>query len=185
MQAANLGKTATCRDKRTHHTGRVSSNNDPVAKTSKGRKIGYVRVSDADQSEDLQMDALQRVGCEMIYRDHGISGAKIARPGLDQMMADLSTGDTLTVWKLDRLGRSTIHLLSILEDLQKRGVHFHAITQGLDTSTAVGRMIFGQLAVFAEYERSLISERTKAGMKAAKARGVHIGRPKGRRIKCV
>lgn len=143
-----------------------------------GRKIGYVRVSDADQSEDLQIDALNAAGCVKLYTDHGLSGAKAHRPGLQSMLDDLTAGDTLTVWKLDRLGRSTLHLMTILEDLQQRGIHFHAITQGIDTSTAVGRMIFGQLAVFAEYERSLISERTKAGMKAAKARGVHVGRPK-------
>ncbi|MDW3181643.1 recombinase family protein [Roseobacter sp.] len=144
----------------------------------KGRKIGYVRVSDADQSEALQMDALKAEGCVTIYCDHGVSGVRTARPALDQMMTQLKAGDTLTVWKLDRLGRSTIHLLQILNDLSGRGIHFHTITQGIDTSTAVGRMIFGQLAVFAEYERSLISERTKAGMKAAKQRGVHVGRPK-------
>lgn len=143
-----------------------------------GRKIGYVRVSDADQSEALQIDALKDEGCKKIYTDHGLSGAKTARPALDEVLNELREGDTLTVWKLDRLGRSTVHLLSILEDLQARGVHFHAITQRIETSTAVGRMIFGQLAVFAEYERSLISERTKAGMKAAKQRGVHVGRPK-------
>jgi len=145
---------------------------------SNGRKIGYVRVSDADQSEALQIDALKKAGCVKFYTDHGVSGAKASRPGLDQMMSDLRSGDTLTVWKLDRLGRSTLHLLSILDQLRNEGVHFHAITQGIDTSTAVGRMIFGQLAVFAEYERSLISERTKAGMIAAKLRGVHLGRPK-------
>ena len=143
----------------------------------KGRKIGYIRVSDADQSEALQVDALTKAGCVKLYRDHGISGAARARPALDQMLEDLKEGDTLTVWKLDRLGRSTIHLLQILDGLRDRGIHFNALTQGIDTSTAVGRMIFGQLAVFAEYERSLISERTKAGMKAAKARGVHVGRP--------
>ncbi len=142
-----------------------------------GQKIGYVRVSDADQSEALQLDALKAAGCTRIYRDHGVSGAKASRPALDQMMRRLKPGDTLTVWKLDRLGRSTIHLLQILSDLRDRGIHFNAITQGIDTSTAVGRMIFGQLAVFAEYERSLISERTKAGMAAAKARGKHVGRP--------
>ena len=177
MQAEKSRKSGLCRDKRTHHTGGMSLNLSGKIKGSKGRKIGYVRVSDADQTEDLQLDALIVSGCVIIYRDHGVSGAKSARPGLDQMMNDLRAGDTLTVWKLDRLGRSTIHLLSILDELRQRGVHFNAITQGIDTSTAVGRMIFGQLAVFAEYERSLISERTKAGMKAAKARGVHLGRP--------
>ncbi len=94
------------------------------------------------------------------------------------MLDTLEAGDTLVVWKLDRLGRSTIHLLQLLSDLRDRGVDFQAITQGIDTTTAVGRMLYGQLAVFAEYERSLISERTKAGMAAAKARGVHVGRPR-------
>lgn len=147
-----------------------------------GRKIGYVRVSDADQSEALQVDALKATGCSTLYTDHGVSGAKTSRPALDRMLASLREGDTLTVWKLDRLGRSTIHLLTILEALRDAGIHFHAVTQGIDTSTAVGRMIFGQLAVFAEYERCLISERTKAGMRAAKARGVHIGRPRTRHM---
>lgn len=143
-----------------------------------GRKIGYVRVSDKDQSEALQVDALNAAGCDVIYGDHGVSGAITKRHGLDDMLARLEKGDTLVVWKLDRLGRSTIHLLQLLSELRDRGVDFQAITQGIDTTTAVGRMVYGQLAVFAEYERSLISERTKAGMAAAKARGVHVGRPK-------
>lgn len=148
------------------------------AAKSKGRKIGYVRVSDRDQSEDLQLDALRNAGCDLIYGDHGVSGAITKRSGLDDLLASLEAGDTLVVWKLDRLGRSTIHLLQLLSDLRDRGVDFQAITQGIDTTTAVGRMLYGQLAVFAEYERSLISERTKAGMAAAKARGVHVGRPR-------
>lgn len=189
-----------CYARQTCHTGVVSNakpailesdqalmpNSDAGQKTAQkglenhvtGRRIGYVRVSDQDQSENLQLDALNQAGCCAIYRDHGLSGAKRHRPGLEAMLGDLQSGDTLTVWKLDRLGRSTIHLLEILNDLQARGIQFHAITQGFDTNTAVGRMIFGQLAVFAEYERSLISERTKAGMQAAKARGVHVGRPR-------
>jgi DNA invertase Pin-like site-specific DNA recombinase len=145
---------------------------------SKGRKVGYVRVSDKDQSEALQIDALKAAGCNVIYGDHGVSGKIKKRVGLDDMLNSLKSGDTLAVWKLDRLGRSTIHLLQLLSDLRDRGVDFQAITQGIDTTTAVGRMLYGQLAVFAEYERSLISERTKAGMAAAKARGVHVGRPK-------
>lgn len=143
-----------------------------------GRKIGYVRVSDKDQSEALQVDALKAAGCDVIYGDHGVSGKIRKRVGLDEMLSCLKSGDTLAVWKLDRLGRSTIHLLQLLNDLRARGVDFQAITQGIDTTTAVGRMLYGQLAVFAEYERSLISERTKAGMAAAKARGVHVGRPR-------
>lgn len=143
-----------------------------------GKKIGYVRVSDRDQTEALQVDALKLAGCDVIYGDHGVSGAIIQRAGLDELLAALQEGDTLMVWKLDRLGRSTLHLLTLLDDLRKRGVDFHAITQGIDTRTALGRMVFGQLAVFAEFEREQISERTKAGMAAAKARGVHVGRPR-------
>lgn len=141
-------------------------------------KIGYVRVSDSDQTEALQVDALKAIGCKAIYGDHGVSGSVIQRRGLDELLAALKEGDTLCVWKLDRLGRSTIHLLLLLDQLRQRGVDFVAITQGIDTTTAIGRMVFGQLAVFAEFERSQISERTKAGMEAARRRGVHIGRPR-------
>ncbi len=143
-----------------------------------GKKIGYVRVSDADQTENLQIDALKQAGCTVIYGDHGVSGMIKKRKGLDDILADLKAGDTLVVWKLDRLGRSTVHLLQLLSELRDRGIDFQAITQGIDTTTAVGRMVYGQLAVFAEFEREQISERTKAGMKAAKKRGVHIGRPR-------
>lgn len=149
-----------------------------TSKPRRGRKIGYVRVSDKDQTEALQVDALKAAGCDLIYGDHGVSGAISKRRGLDEVLSALEDGDTLVVWKLDRLGRSTIHLLQLLSDLRDRGVDFQAITQGIDTTTAVGRMLYGQLAVFAEYERTLISERTKAGMAAAKARGVHVGRPR-------
>lgn len=142
-----------------------------------GKKIGYVRVSDKDQSENLQIDALKIAGCDVIYGDHGVSGEIKHRRGLDEMLAELKSGDTLVVWKLDRLGRSTIHLLQLLSDLRDRGVDFQAITQGIDTTTAVGRMLYGQLAVFAEFEREQISDRTKAGMEAARKRGVKIGRP--------
>ena len=143
-----------------------------------GQKIGYVRVSDTDQTEDLQIDALKLAGCDVIYGDHGVSGKVTKRQGLDELLSSLKEDDTLCVWKLDRLGRSTIHLLQLLDDLRKRGIDFQAITQGIDTTTAVGRMLYGQLAVFAEFEREQISERTKAGMAAAKARGKHVGRPR-------
>jgi DNA invertase Pin-like site-specific DNA recombinase len=144
----------------------------------RSQKIGYVRVSDKEQTEDLQIDALKQAGCNVIYGDHGVSGAIRKRQGLEELLASLTEGDTLCVWKLDRLGRSTIHLFQMLDDLRKRGVDFQAITQGIDTTTAVGRMLYGQLAVFAEFEREQISERTKAGMRAAKARGKHVGRPR-------
>lgn len=150
----------------------------PDNRRSKGRKIGYVRVSDADQSENLQVDALEAAGCDVIYGDLGVSGARIRRRSLDTLLYDLGSGDVLVVWKLDRLGRSMLHLLQLLEDLRENGVDFIALTQGIDTTTAIGRMLYGQLAVFAEFEREQIRERTKAGMEAARARGVHIGRPR-------
>lgn len=144
----------------------------------KPRRIGYVRVSDDDQSADLQRCALQSAGCDVIYSDHGVSGAAISKVELDRLFQDLQAGDTLIVWKLDRLSRSTLHLLEILADLRENGIDFIALTQGIDTTTAIGRMLYGQLAVFAEFEREQIIERTKAGMAAAKARGIHVGRPR-------
>jgi len=140
-------------------------------------KVGYVRVSDDDQTQDLQIDALNAAACDVIYADHGVSGVRTHRKGLDDVLASLVTGDTLVVGKLDRHGRSTVHLLQLLDQLRARGVDFIAITQGIDTTTAVGRMLYGQLAVFAEFEREQISERTRAGMAAAKRRGKHVGRP--------
>lgn len=141
-------------------------------------KIGYVRVSDQKQDEALQIDALTNAGCEAIYGDHGVTGAAVKRRGLDQVLATLESGDALVVWKLDRLGRSTIHLLTLLDELHRRGIDFVSLTQGIDTTTPVGRMLYGQLAVFAEFEREQISERTKAGMDAARRRGKRIGRPR-------
>lgn len=141
-------------------------------------KIGYIRVSDHEQTENLQIDALNAAHCDVIYGDHGVSGSNTERKGLNDVFSALKKGDTLVVWKIDRLGRSTIHLLLMLDELRKKGIDFIAVTQGIDTTTAIGRMVFGQLAVFAEFEREQIRERTKAGMQAAKKRGVHIGRPK-------
>lgn len=141
-------------------------------------KIGYIRVSDHEQTEALQIDALKAAGCDLIYGDHGVPGLVQSRKGLNEVLAELKEGDTLTVWKLDRLGRSTVHLLLLLDELRSRGVDFQAITQGIDTSTPMGRMVYGQLALFAEFEREQIRERTKAGMAAAKRRGKHVGRPR-------
>lgn len=141
-------------------------------------KIGYIRASDHEQTEALQIDALNVAGCDVIYGDHGVSGAVRNRKGLKEVLGELKEGDTLVVWKLDRLGRSTVHLLLLLDELRNRGVDFQAITQGIDTTTATGRMVYGQLALFAEFEREQIRERTKAGMAAAKRRGKHVGRPR-------
>ena len=140
-------------------------------------RIGYVRVSYEDQTEDLQVDALKNAGCEIIFGDHGVSGAVIRRKGFDEVLTALNEGDTLVVWKIDRLSRSTVQLLLLLDQLRQRGIDFIAVTQGIDTTTAIGRMVFGHLAVFAEFEREQIRERTKAGMEAARRRGKHVGRP--------
>lgn len=139
-------------------------------------KIGYARVSTDDQNTDLQLDALKLAGCGRIYTDKGQSGAKRSRPQLDKCLADLKPGDVLTVWKLDRLGRSLSHLVAVLEDLTGRGVAFHSLTESIDTSNAAGRLLGHMIAALAEFERALITERTRAGIKAAKRRGVKLGR---------
>ena len=141
-------------------------------------KIGYARVSTADQNLELQTDALKAAGCEKIYSDHGVSGAKAERPGLDKALEHIRRKDTLVIWKLDRLGRSLSDLLSIVEYLKERGAHFLSIQDGFDTSTASGKMVFSVIGAMAEYERNLIRERTMAGLKAARARGRMGGRPK-------
>ena len=140
--------------------------------------IGYARVSTMDQSLDLQFDALEKAGCDEIFQDHGISGAKAARPGLESALARLQPGDTLIVWKLDRLGRSVQHLAQLGNWLEERGILFLAISDAIDTRTPIGKFIFHIIAAVAEYERSLMSERTKAGLASARARGVKLGRPK-------
>ena len=141
-------------------------------------KIGYARVSTNDQNLDLQMDALKDASCEKIFTDQGVSGAKVERPGLDQALAHIRKKDVLVIWKLDRLGRSLRHLLSIIEDLRDRGAHFASIQDGFDTSTASGKMVFSVIGAMAEYEKNLTRERTMAGLAAARARGRMGGRPK-------
>lgn len=138
--------------------------------------IGYVRVSTEDQNLDLQIQALQRLGCKRIYQDRGVSGAARSRPGLDKLMAQLKSGDTLAVWRLDRLGRSLPHLVQMLEALGDRGVAFHSLTENIDTSTSGGRLVFHFMAALAEFERTLISERTRAGLASARIAGKQIGR---------
>ena len=141
-------------------------------------KIGYARVSTVDQNLELQIDALKEAGCKKIFSDHGVSGAKAERPGLDKALEHIRKKDTLVIWKLDRLGRSLSDLLSIIEYLKERGAHFLSIQDGFDTSTASGKMVFSVIGAMAEYERNLIQERTMAGLKAARARGRMGGRPK-------
>lgn len=140
--------------------------------------IGYARVSTDVQRMDLQMDALKQAGCDHIFADHGISGASTDRPGLQQAMDMLQKGDTLVVWRLDRLGRSLVNLVEHVSDLGEQGVEFRSLTESIDTSSSGGKLLFHMIAALAEFERSLISERTKAGMAAAKLRGKHVGRPR-------
>lgn len=138
--------------------------------------IGYARVSTDEQNADLQHDALRAAGCEKIFTDFA-SGAAVDRPQLAIALADLSPADVLVVWKLDRLGRKVLHVLTIIADLAARQVGFRSLTQPIDTTTPIGRATASILAVFAELERDMIHERINAGIVAAKARGIHCGRP--------
>lgn len=141
------------------------------------KRYGYARVSTQDQNLDLQRNALQLACCDKIYTDQGVSGAKNDRPGLNKLLKQLHTGDTLVVWRLDRLGRSLPYLVHIIESLKQQKIHFVSITESIDTSTSGGKLLFHLMAALAEFERSLISERTRAGMAAAKANGKAIGKP--------
>ena len=138
---------------------------------------GYARISTGEQTLDLQLDALTAAGCDRIFRDTA-SGAKSDRPGLTQALDHLRAGDTLVVWRLDRLGRSLQHLITTLTDLDQRGIGFRSLTESIDTTTAGGKLIFHIFVALAEFERDLIHERTHAGLAAARARGKTGGRPK-------
>ena len=137
---------------------------------------GYARVSTADQDPTSQVEALRGAGCDPIYVEHA-SGATMERSQWSECDRGLGRGDTLVVVRIDRLGRSLADLVSTLDDLGTRGVHFRSLTEGIDTSTALGRMFYQLAGAFAEYERTLISERTRAGLDAARAAGRRIGRP--------
>jgi DNA invertase Pin-like site-specific DNA recombinase len=145
---------------------------------SKGMRIGYARVSTVDQNLDLQRAALENAGCEQIIEDHGLSGSERNRPGLEEAIKLVERGDTLVVWRLDRLGRSLVDLLDILEQLAERGAEFHSLSEAIDTNTSGGRLVFHMMGALAEFERNLISERTRAGMAIAKSAGKSIGRPR-------
>jgi DNA invertase Pin-like site-specific DNA recombinase len=140
--------------------------------------FGYARVSTTDQSLNLQKDALKAAGCRRIFSDIA-SGAKAKRPGLDDVLQHCQSGDTLVVWKLDRLGRSLSHLVETVKDLVARGVGFQSLQEKIDTTTSGGKLIFHIFASLAEFERDIIRERTNAGLSAARARGRKGGRPKG------
>jgi DNA invertase Pin-like site-specific DNA recombinase len=139
--------------------------------------VGYARVSTLEQDASLQIDALQQAGCERIFQDKA-SGVKTERPGLQEARAFLRKGDTLVVWRLDRLGRSLKHLIEMVSELEGRGVGFRSLQEAIDTTTSGGRLIFHIFGALAEFERNLIRERTMAGLKAARARGRKGGRPK-------
>ena len=139
-------------------------------------RIGYARVSTTDQNLDLQRNALQAAGCIRVFEDHGVSGAATRRCGLAAAQRCLKKGDVLVVWRLDRLGRSVRHLVELVARLQRRQVGFCSLTENIDTESAGGRMIFHVLAAMAEFERSIIRERTVADIAAARARGQSHGR---------
>jgi DNA invertase Pin-like site-specific DNA recombinase len=141
----------------------------------KNTLIGYARVSTQDQTPALQTDELKKAGCEKIYEDKA-SGTKEDRPSLQEMLSNLRKGEVVVVWRLDRLGRSLKHLLQIVEELEAKGVGFKSLTEGFDTTTSGGKLIFQIFGALGEFERNLIVERTKAGLEAARARGRKGGR---------
>ena len=138
-------------------------------------RIGYARVSTAEQSLDLQLDALRYAGCERVFTAHA-SAAHTPRLGLGEARSHLRPGDVLVVWKLDRLGRSVKGLVDLVNELAEEGVQFHSLTDGIDTTTPHGRFFFHLMASLAQMERELIVERTKAGLEAARKRGRVVGR---------
>ena len=139
--------------------------------------IGYARVSTIEQDLALQLDALRAAGTTRIFEDRGVSGARTERPGLNAALSFLRDGDTLVVWKLDRLGRSMTHLLQTVSELEGRGVGFRSLTENIDTTTPTGRLVFHIFGALGQFERDLIRERTNAGLAAAAARGRKGGRP--------
>lgn len=140
-------------------------------------QVGYARVSTAGQDFALQRDALKNAGCERVFEDVA-SGAKTARPALSEALDYLRAGDTLVVWRLDRLGRSLSHLIEVVRDMNEAGIGFRALQEQIDTTTAGGKLVFHVFGALAEFERELIRERTSAGLRAARARGRVGGRKK-------
>jgi DNA invertase Pin-like site-specific DNA recombinase len=141
-------------------------------------QIGYARVSTPEQSLALQLDALRQAGCRKVYEEI-ISGARVERPVLQDLLTHLRDGDVLLIWKLDRLGRSLRHLIEVVTDLAQRGIGFKSLQENLDTTTSSGKLVFHMFGALAEFERDLIRERTQAGLVAARARGRLGGRPRG------
>ena len=140
--------------------------------------IGYARVSTTDQNPQLQLDALHEAGATRVFTDHGVSGATACRPELDACLDHLREGDVLTVWKLDRLGRNTQHVLAVVDQLTSRGIGFRSLTEGLHTDGPMGKAMLTIMAAFAQLERDTMIERTRAGLAAAAANGRKGGRPR-------
>ena len=148
---------------------------DALQEAAMDQLIGYMRVSTEDQSLNMQQDALTAAGCHKVFSDTA-SGSKDDRPGLKRALAACEPGDTLVTWRLDRLARSTRHLLQVVEDLEKRQVAYRSLTETIDTSSPTGRLLLTVLAAIATFEAAITRERVKAGMKARAARGLHVGR---------
>jgi DNA invertase Pin-like site-specific DNA recombinase len=153
----------------------VPARSTPSKTAGTGQLIGYARVSTVDQNPQLQLDALDHAGCDRLFTDHA-SGSKTDRPQLAAALEHLRAGDTLCIWKLDRLGRSLPHLIEIAGQLADRDIALRSLTEQIDTASAGGRLIFHMFGALAEFERDLIRERTHAGLAAARARGRKGGR---------
>lgn len=148
-----------------------------IKEENMGMRIGYARVSTDEQRVDMQIEALKKANCDHIFTDEGISGTTFSREGLDKVVASLQQGDVLVVWRLDRIGRTLIGLVEFLAELGERGVELCSLNENIDTSSSSGRLVFHMMAALAEFERSLISERTRAGLETARNKGVQLGRP--------
>ncbi|WP_299732821.1 recombinase family protein [uncultured Tateyamaria sp.] len=142
------------------------------------RLVGYARVSTEDQKLDMQLDCLKAAGCDKVFYDHGISGGKADRPGLEEALNHVIEGDMLIVYKLDRLGRSVLHLADLLARLDNQDVQFWSLTEGINTATSGGKLIYHIFAAVAEFHRDLIRENTRNGLRAARERGSRVGRPR-------
>lgn len=154
----------------------AANSKPPVTAERVLQRVGYARVSTDAQTTALQRDALNAAGCNRIFEEKE-SGARRSRPQLEKALADLDRGDTLVVWKLDRLGRSLRDLLDVAETLRERGIALRSLTEHIDTSTAAGKMLYAVLGAVAQFERDVLRERTVAGIRAAQARGERVGRP--------
>ena len=142
------------------------------------KTFGYARVSTLDQNLDTQLDALHKAGCDEIFQDK-ITGMTTSRPALDELQAKLRSGDTVMVARFFRLGRSRDHLIQLISEFARKGIHFKALDLGVDSSTPAGKLVLQIFAALAEYDRESILEKTRAGQLLAAAKGKHIGRPKG------